>query len=308
MAEDLKRYAPILCEKLKGRMNLVRYPLWASIKLDGYRCVTIPPAQGDSGCRALARSLAPIRNDFIRKYIEQHCCPGLDGELMVRGSTHFGMAGGQISRKTGAPDFVFNVFDLMNDDLSYIDRVEVLQEISMHLPKRVQLVLPKLIENQEQLMELYERALADGHEGLVLRRGNGCYKHSRSTMSEFLAVAMKLREDMEVEIIGCTELLHNENEAGRDALGHTKRGSSKDGMRESSMLGSLEVQTLDGSAFGAGVVFNVGTGIDDETRRLWWQMRDELVGRMLTVTYHVTGIKERPREPAIKGLRDPLDI
>src|SRR5687767_5954239 len=94
-------WAPMLAEKLKGRMNLVRLPAYFQPKVDGYRLLTLPPSPGsDRLCRAVARSLEPFRNDHIRDTIEHSLPPGLDGEVTIRG-VPFHKGGGMMRAKAG---------------------------------------------------------------------------------------------------------------------------------------------------------------------------------------------------------------
>ena len=66
---------PMLAGKCE-RMNALSFPLFATPKLDGIRCLKI-------GGRALTRSFNPISNIHTREWIEANLPDGVDGELIV---------------------------------------------------------------------------------------------------------------------------------------------------------------------------------------------------------------------------------
>ena len=86
---------PMLAGKCE-RMNALSFPLLATPKLDGIRCLKI-------GGRALTRSFNPISNIHTREWIEANLPDGVDGELIVRGAT-FSETAGHVGRESGEPD------------------------------------------------------------------------------------------------------------------------------------------------------------------------------------------------------------
>jgi hypothetical protein len=74
----------------------LRFPVLATPKLDGIRCLKI-------GGKALTRSFKPVSNRFIREWIEANLPDGVDGELVVPGTT-FSETSGHVGRESGEPD------------------------------------------------------------------------------------------------------------------------------------------------------------------------------------------------------------
>ena len=95
---------PMLASKCE-RPDLLPFPVLATPKLDGIRCLKI-------GGKALSRSFKPISNRFAREWIEANLPDGVDGELMLRGGT-FSETASAIGARDGQPDFVFHVFDIV---------------------------------------------------------------------------------------------------------------------------------------------------------------------------------------------------
>ena len=102
-------------------------------------------------------------------------------------------------------------------------------------------------------------------------------------------------------MVGFEERVHNGNEATVNALGHTERSSHKENKVGRGDLGALVCQTAEG------LVFNVGTGFDDNLRREIWNNREQHLGRLAKVKHFQVGAKDSPRFPVFQGFRDPSD-
>jgi len=88
--------SPIVKPMLAGkceRPNCLRFPVLATPKLDGIRCLKI-------NSRALTRSFKPVSNQFTRRWIEGNLPDGVDGELIVKGAT-FSETAGHVGRESG---------------------------------------------------------------------------------------------------------------------------------------------------------------------------------------------------------------
>jgi len=105
----MKITKPMLAGKCSD-VSQLRFPLLATPKLDGIRCLKI-------NGKALSRKFIPIGNAFMRNWIESHLPDWVDGELMVNGAT-FSVAAGDIAREDGEPDFRFYVFDYVKESIS----------------------------------------------------------------------------------------------------------------------------------------------------------------------------------------------
>ena len=114
---------PMLASKCE-RPDLLPFPVLATPKLDGIRCLKI-------GGKALSRSFKPISNRFAREWIEANLPDGVDGELMLRGGT-FSETASAIGGRDGQPDFVFVVFDFVrvSPDWPYEARLRCLDRCS----------------------------------------------------------------------------------------------------------------------------------------------------------------------------------
>ena len=212
-------FKPMLAGKVVDPEALV-YPLLASPKLDGIRCVIL---EG----RPYSRNLKPIQNEVIHEMLSG--LPAMDGELIVGASTGndvYNRTNSGVMSRDGAPEFTFWVFDvLLRQSLPFNQRLELAQSWARASGKFVQAVPHKLIRSPEGLLA-YEGALLEaGYEGAMVRSLDGPYKHGRSTEREGFLLKLKRHEDSEAEVLGFVEKMHNENTQTRDELGRAKRSS-----------------------------------------------------------------------------------
>lgn len=272
-------------------IRTLNYPVLASPKLDGIRCVKLDG-------KALSRKLKPIPNDFVRNWIEANLPDGIDGELLVRGPRErlkqgalsgdwspvlmpFNEVSSAIMSKDGEPDFMFLAFDLLEPVIPFTeypvgeafvpfeDRYDRLEHWFRHQwcgheEGRLFVVPHNLIENARAMQALVEEHTASGYEGTMVRDPNGRYKFGRSTVREGILLKIKAFVDEEATVIGVVEQMHNANEATLDNLGHTKRSSAKAGKVGTGKLGALVCRLEDGTEF------EIGSGFTDSERLSLW--------------------------------------
>jgi DNA ligase-1 len=279
------------------------YPLGASVKLDGIRCIR------EDG-QTLSRSFKLIPNEYVQQQM-QSIPRGLDGELVTYNQDgtvrNFNQVQGDIMSEDGEPNFRFEIFDYVKDSLTkpYVERIEDLKEIAKTLPSFCTLVLPTIVNNQEELAAFEEKAIADGHEGIMTRSLTGQYKCGRATFKSQDLIKVKRFVDSEAEIIGFEEKMRNENEATKDELGHTKRSSAKSGLVPAGTLGTLRVRDIhDGREFGIGTYKNM---THSDLKEIW-DNREKYLGKIVKYQYQLVGTKDNPRIPSFQGFRDPRDM
>lgn len=284
----------------------LKYPLLASPKLDGVRCVI-------QGGMALSRTLKPIPNKHIQAVLGQLPeVEGLDGELIVgepTASDCYRATMSAVMRAEGAPDFTFYVFDLHGTCGQFSARLNHLQRLYLKHKTAIEGLVVPLAHHQvtcEVELAKYERQMLElGYEGIMLRSPTAHYKFGRSTLKEQGMLKLKRFEDSEAVVICIAELMHNENARIVNELGSARRTSHKAGKVGASMLGALTVKDLV-----TGVQFEVGTGfLECERMDIWEQhQRHELVGRVIKYKHFPVGVKDKPRHPVFLGFRDDIDI
>lgn len=284
-------FRPMLAGTCRDRAAL-RYPVWATPKLDGIRCVI---RNGE----ALTRSLKPVPNRFIAAKLRG--LPDFDGELTC--GDNFQQSTSAIMSEDGEPDFTYTIFDIVRPTLGYLDRMALLRHAhKAFADNHLSWLLPVQCADANGLDVVVENHLAAGYEGTMLRSGDGPYKYGRSTEKEGYLLKLKPMEDAEATITGFEEQEHNTNTATRNALGRLERTSHKAGKVGKDTLGLLVVTN---KQFGE---FRVGTGFDDALRAKIWADRGSYVGRTIKFRYQNFGIKDKPRIPVFLGFRDDRDM
>lgn len=285
---------PMLACSTMPSLDELTYPLWASTKLDGIRCLIVNGV-------AVSRALKPIPNKHIQSLLSKPEYEGLDGELMLR-SGDFNSVQSAVMSVEGKPDFYYAVFDY-HDMIAcnYVNRHSVLwtKWVDHDLIKPL---TQQIVSSSKQLQELYDASIAAGFEGLILRKPGSFYKFGRSTLREATMLKLKPSNDMEAKVVGFEELLHNENEATIDNLGHTVRSHENIGKFGGDTLGSLVCTLPDG------ITFKIGTGFDAATRHSIWAARDNYLHKLVTFKYQELSKYGVPRFPVFKGFRNDIDI
>jgi DNA ligase-1 len=275
-------------------LDKLRFPLYASAKLDGVRAVIRDGV-------VLSRSLKPIPNTHVQGLFG--ALEGLDGELVVglpTSPTCYRDTVSGVMSKDGEPSVMLFVFDTcIYMDEPYNTRFERVH----NYPQRrgVVKLSQALVTTLDELLLLESQMLALGYEGLILRDPVGLYKFGRSTAKEGGLLKLKRMNTDEGIVIGFVEQMHNANEATTNELGRTQRSSHKENKHGKSTLGALQVRWGE-------VEFEVGTGFTDYERQLIWDAQDAYIGSVISFNHFPIGVKDKPRHPSFKGFRDRIDL
>jgi DNA ligase-1 len=306
----------MLAGKAPADLSQLKFPLLATPKLDGIRCLVI-------NGKAVTRTFKPIPNDHIRTTIERELgALTLDGEILVRNRT-FNELSGDVRRSDGKPDFYFAVFDMLVRAaadplrLPYEARMMVLR--AEKLSDFCEKILPVEVKDLTELQAFEEKCIEEGYEGAMVRTPGSPYKCGRSSTNEGYLLKIKRFEDAEALIIGVEEMMHNDNVATKDAFGRTERSTNKENMRPAGVMGKLVCK------MGA-IVFEIGTGFTAADRlTIWNSYMSELraaakagptrqtlcpapVGRMVKFKHQPSGADLKPRFPVFLGFRDDWDV
>lgn len=280
--------------------NLLRFPVLASQKLDGFR-MTIHGGVG------MSRTMKPLPNRALQRWVQAHATllQSLDGEVVVgppNASDVFQRTTSELRREDGEPDFTYLVFDHINRVAPYAERLKMLDGLDSHRVRKLHhTLLPDLAHLEE-----YERAcLEQGYEGVVLRNPSAFYKQGRSTVREAGMLKLKRYEDAEAVILSVEELMHNDNPEFRSETGYAKHSTQAVGLFPGGTMGALLVKGLNGQFVGK--TFSIGTGFTAQQRLRFWNLRATAPGHILTYKFFPMGSLVSPRHPVFKALRPGWD-
>jgi ATP-dependent DNA ligase len=286
---------PVMLAAAKGE---VKYPAYAQVKMDGMRA-NILVENGE--VTVFSRAGRPIElfgamDEEALKISEHFAGPiVLDGEFIMMDN------GEALNRKTGngilnkaikgtisereaqmAVMIVWDVIPLQDfkkgkSKVPYSERFENLkaaltpvdevERFSMTLagnPNKFILIESIMINSPNETEELYNKALSEGKEGLVLKDAGSPWENKRSKFH----IKMKAENVKELRVIGWTE------------------GTGKYVGKLGSLICSSEC---------GGLVVNVGSGLTDELREQY--TAEEIVGKIISVLYNEK-IESKGRETA----------
>ncbi len=291
-------FKPMLSASLDGvDLASLRYPLVASPKLDGYRCIVIHGV-------AYSRNMKPIPNPFVQKVLSMH--HGLDGELIVGSPTEghvLGRAAEVMRKGDHEPDFCLHVFDNPIHDGPWRERFGSLN-ISGSIARRVRKVPHLNIEDMSDLLCFEKACLDEGYEGVMLRDAYAPYKNGRSTLAQGWLMKLKRFIDGEGVVIAIEEAMQNNNEATLDELGRTKRSSHQENLSGKSMVGVIVIRDR---KYGE---MRLQPGIMTHAERIsiWNNVEkpNDMIGRVVHWRAFGYGTKDALRFARYYGIREDL--
>jgi DNA ligase-1 len=291
----MRGFAPILAGKADP--GLLRFPLLASPKLDGIRCLITE--QGP-----VTRKLKPVPNKRLREFLASRPeLIGLDGELIFGSASDpnaMQATSSAVMSHDGPLDVKFYVFDdFTSPSTPFVQRLELARtKVQTAASSRVVFLEHHALPDSAEL-EAYEALQVEqGFEGVMLRDMWGDYKFGRSTPREGLLLKLKRFDDAEAQIVDFVAWQTNNNPKERDALGHAKRSSAQAGKQDQEALGALVLKSPEFET-----EFNCGTGFTWEQRQALWAQRESLRGKTVTFKFQPHGVKVAPRCPVFKGFR-----
>lgn len=282
----------------------IRYPVYASPKLDGIRAAV---ANG----RLLSRTLKAIPNKHIQSQLGNYRLNGLDGELIVGSPTSRTCYTDSVSNVMAhdkVPAYTYYVFDCHDiPEATYRHRrdclLDNLDNNGWGEFPQICLLEQNLLANEDDMLAYEAAKVAEGYEGVILRNPESSYKFGRSTVNEGALIKVKRFEDSEAEIIGFEEEMFNGNVATTNELGRTKRSTAAAGLVGKGTLGAFTVRDCV-----SGIEFSIGTGLTALQRGVFWARRDEYVGQLVKYKFFPVGVKVAPRHPVFLGFRDKADL
>lgn len=290
-------------------LSAIRYPIFASYKLDGIRGLVGLNRQ------LLSRSLKPIANKQLQEImapVVEYCHDRglvLDGEfyspsLTFQEITHYVMTQ-NLGDESLPPDLKFYVFDCVNPNKleeNFTYRQAIAYTKCNKFPAMLQFVSQRELHSPIEVVNLFEEALQNGCEGLILKDMKGRYKCGRGTLKEGLIFKVKPWETFDAiiaDVIQSTEVDEKAekkiNELGRSVT------SKKKGDR---------VLIEKASAFQ--VFYNnnevkVTLAMTDEEKIEVWQNRDKYIGKWIEYKGMMVGSKDVPRHPVMVRFRADKD-
>lgn len=315
-----KTFKPLLAPNEEIDLKELNYPLLASYKLDGIRCIFYKG-------QILSRSLKQIQNkqlrekfEPIRKYTEEHQII-LDGEiyspeLTFQEITSFVMTQDFEDKKSikrygkimTIPDHLkFYCFDViedggMIDDCYFEARLDCVKKFLKDFRYISEVVEHVIVNSPDEVSKLFEKALNDGVEGLILRDPEGRYKYGRGTVREGIIYKVKPYKTFDAQITGVVQAtvvdLNAEkkvNELGRSVT--SKKKGDRNLIEKASAFNVL----YDGKEL------KIVLAMTDEEKEEVWENRNSYIGRWIEYKGMLIGAKDVPRHSVFLRFREDKD-
>ena len=304
----MKTFKPQLAPNEKVDLSTLNYPLLASTKLDGIRCIFYKG-------QILSRSLKQIQNkqlrerfEVIRAYTEKWNFI-LDGEiyspkLNFQEITHFVMT--QDLGDEVLPDHLkFHCFDAIREDKfneEFRWRIEKTIEIFNRFSNLIELVFQIPVHSAKEVESYFEEVLKEGYEGLILRKPSSGYKFGRLTVASGDGYKLKPFVTLDakiVDIIPATKAKEG-TEKTMDELGHSHTSKKKDDREEVEMAGKFIVMYK-------GKELGIILAMDKKEKIKVWKNKKDYIGKWIEYKCITYAIKDLPKNAVFVRWRKDKD-
>ncbi len=171
---------PMLAQSYSKHGDKIKWPSYVQPKLDGHRSTSDDEAKMWSRTRKLITGVPHISKEIFELALQEVI---LDGELYnhdyKKDFEHISHLVRQVTPIEGHEVVQFHIYDVAMEG-TFKERLEWLEE---NIPKRnktLKLVETRLVNNEEELIEVFEEFLKQGYEGAIVRNADGLYVNKRS--------------------------------------------------------------------------------------------------------------------------------
>lgn len=188
---------PMLAHKFSEQGHKIVYPAYAQPKFDGSRCIADEDGSLWSRTRKLITGVPHISAEKVSMMLDgelyNHAYHDRFEDLMsfIRSATP----------KPGHEVVEYHVYDIPHETATFEERLVMLEVLrEKNLPSIVVTETIK-VANEDELMEAFDRFIAQGYEGAMVRNAKGLYVNKRS----YDLQKVKEFDDAEFKIIGVEE-------------------------------------------------------------------------------------------------------
>jgi DNA ligase-1 len=273
-------FKPMLAHDFNDHKNKIKYLVYSQPKLDGIRCIVRADGMWSRNGKKIVS--APHIYEALKPLFEINPDLIFDGELYADKFANDFNAICSLVKKTkptasdlkeSEEKIQYHVYDLPSYNAKFGHRYIHLFKLLNNYHSSIKIVDTVLIENEEKLMDLYNKYMEAGYEGQMIRLDED-YENKRSKS----LLKHKSFIDEEYTILGIEEGQGN----------------------KTGMIGSFIFENKDGKRFNSSPKFNW------EICKQMWDERDTLIGKQATVKYFnlTPGDSPVPRFPYVIAIRD----
>ena len=311
----MSKFKPMLAPNEKTDLDEVKYPILASFKLDGIRCLFI---KGEM----LSRSLKPIVNKQLRekfkKLIEWTKKNNviLDGEIYSPDLTFQEITRYVMTKDFNDPKSIkkhgeiliipehlkFYCFDMIGENNlgefeyneTFMSRTLGVMALILAFKDILVPIHQENINSSLMVSEYFEHALENGYEGLILKDPNGRYKTGRGTIKEGLIYKVKPFKSIEAKVVNVIQATEVDPNAEKkiNELGRSETSRKKNDRLLIEKASAVSVYYED-------KLLKVTLAMTDLEKEEIWKNKDKYIGKWIEYKYLVIGMKDNglPRHP-----------
>lgn len=195
---------PMLANDYLKQGHRIKYPCYASAKLDGVRCLAIYTQAGVI-LKSRGGKLYDVKH--ITEELESIMQVGQvwDGELYIHGKYLEEIVSAVKKPNDNTKDIHFIIFDFVTED-AFVNRMKEAHKFNVPPNGCIEVLGYQTLFSEEDMKSLHKQYVAVGYEGIMLRNTNGLYESGKRS-----ADIQKYKEflDEEFEI---TAVLEDKNQ------------------------------------------------------------------------------------------------
>lgn len=262
---------PMLAHKFSDHKGKMDFPVFVQPKLNGMRMLF-------DGAEGWSRGNKQVIPEVIKHLNFDTAGFILDGELMLPNNQLLqeSMKAIKKYRPELSPKLLYHVYDIVDSDLPYIKRYQIIEDICRNAPENIKIVNTMRADDEAQVMSFHKQVVSEGFEGTMVRDPASLYEIGKRSYS---LLKLKDFQDAEYRIVNVI-----------------------DGDGSDSGLAIFELETPTGQKF------NCRPEGSQENRAELYKNRKELVGLFLTVRYFELSKDGVPIFPVGVGIRDFKDF
>jgi len=311
----MEKFRPFLAPNEGVELSKINYPIYGSYKLDGIRCIF---KDGEM----LSRALKPIVNKQLQekfqplKDLSKKHNIILDGELYIHGTTfqqivHYVMTEDFTDERsikkykkvlTIPNELKFYCFDCIiknNYKMPFYERYSFAVDLETGMRNIMITLRQDILKNEKEIKDLYQKALDNKYEGLILRKRDSPYKLGRGTLLEGYIFKFKPYKTFDGYITGVVQATQVKPDAEKkvNELGNSCTSRKKDD------------RVLIEKAAGFYVIYNdveqkVTLSMSDEEKEEVWKNKEQYIGKWIEFKGMEIGAKDKIRHPVMLRFRE----
>lgn len=305
---------PIKCpnEQIPFTDTRIRYPMYASVKYDGFRGVLLNGQLHSPEMKVFGNKQLPDYFHDLFQLAQAHQVV-FDCEIWSP-SLSFSDLSGVLRAHRGKLDTVeAHIFDVISvsewnapvKTVRFIDRYVRLNAFASVLPSNCRIVTQHTCLNPQDAQAKYSAHLSAGCEGIILRSPSGLYKNNRCTHRESNCLKFKHFQTTDATIVSVIQRRRMKDvERTYNPLGLLEKIHTEAAYDLDDAVGAFQVLLGDGKT----TAVNLGRGFSYEDRRHLWTQRDTLVGRCVEFKWMPHGSKDLPRIGSVVRFRPDKDL